>query len=145
MARLVDEELVLYKLQELDRYLTQLKKHQGVKADTLDNNLDRAWIIQHGLQLSIQVILDIGNHILAGAGNPAKDYSEIFEKLGQIDVIPADFAESIKNMAGLRNILVHEYADLDLEKLVDALNNRLDDFNKFSVHVMEYLEKDQSR
>jgi len=145
VARLVDEELVLYKLQELDRYLTQLKKHQGVTADTLDNNLDRAWIIQHGLLLSIQVILDIGNHILAGAGNPAKDYIEIFEKLGQIDVIPADFAESIKSMAGLRNILVHEYADLNLEKLVDALNNRLDDFSKFSVHVMEYLEKDQFR
>lgn len=122
-----------------------MKKHQKVTAYTLDNNLDRAWIIQHGLQLSIQVILDIGNHILAGAGNPAKDYSEIFEKLGQIDVIPADFAESIKSMAGLRNILVHEYADLNLEKLVDALNNRLDDFSKFSVHVMEYLEKDQSR
>ncbi|MFO7934346.1 MAG: hypothetical protein R6U78_09705 [Bacteroidales bacterium] len=48
MAGLVDKELILFKLQELDRYLTQLKKHQGVTADHLDNNLDQAWIIEHG-------------------------------------------------------------------------------------------------
>jgi len=143
VARLVDKELILFKLQELERYLTQLKKHQGVTADHLDNSLDQAWIIQHGLQLSIQLVLDIGNHILAGAGNPAQDYSSIFDKLAQIDVIPAEFAESIKSMAGLRNILVHEYTEIDMEKLADLLNNRLGDFSKFAVYVMNYLENKQ--
>ncbi len=143
MARLVDKELVLLKLQDLDRYLTQLKKHQGVTADHLDSNLDQAWIVQHGLQLSIQLVLDIGNHILAAAGNPAQDYSRIFDKLAQIDVIPAEFAESIKSMAGLRNILVHEYTEVDMEKLADLLNNRLGDFSRFAAYVMNYLEDKQ--
>jgi len=140
VAGLVDKELILFKLQKLDRYLTQLKKHQGLTANHLDNNLDQAWIIEHGLQLSIQLVLDIGNHILADAGNPAQDYSRIFDKLAQIDVIPADFAQSIKNMAGLRNILVYEYTEVDMEKLSDLLNNRLGDFSKFAAYVMNYLE-----
>ncbi len=105
--------------------------------------VDKAWIIQHGLQLSIQLVLDIGNHILADAGNPAQDYSKIFEKLAQIEVIPADFAESIKNMAGLRNVLVHQYTEVDMGKLVDVLNNRLGDFSKFAAYVMNYLENKQ--
>ena len=104
---------------------------------------DQAWIIQYGLQLSIQLVLDIGNHILADAGNPAQDYSRIFEKLAQIDVIPEDFAESIKSMAGLRNILVHEYTEVDMERLADVLNNRLGDFSKFAAYVMSYLENKQ--
>ena len=137
---MVDKELVLFKLQELDRYLTQLRKHQGLTTDHLDKNLDQAWIIQHGLQLSIQLVLDIGNHILADAGKPAQDYSMIFDELAQIDVIPAEFAESIKSMAGLRNILVYEYTKVDMEKLSDLLNNRLGDFSKFASYVMNYLE-----
>ena len=141
-GRLVDKELVLLKLQELDRYLTQLKKHHGLKTEQLDNNLDQSWIIQHGLQLSIQLVLDIGNHILAAAGEPAQDYSKIFEKLAQIEVLPADFAQSIKSMAGLRNILIYEYTAVDMEKLADLLNNRLDDFSIFADHVMNYLEKE---
>jgi len=32
---------------------------------------DQAWIIQYGLQLSIQLVLVIGNQILASAGKPA--------------------------------------------------------------------------
>ena len=140
VAGLVDKELILFKLQELDRYLTQLRKHQGQSAEHLDNNLDQAWIIQHGLQLSIQLVLDIGNHILAGAGKPAQDYSMIFDKLAQIDVIPAEFAESVKSMAGLRNILVHEYTEVDMEQLSNLLNNRLGDFSKFASYVTNYLE-----
>ena len=140
MTGLVDKELILFKLQELDRYLTQLRKHQGLSPEHLDYNLDQAWIIQHGLQLSIQLVLDIGNHILASAGKPAQEYSMIFDKLAEIDVIPAEFAESIKSMAGLRNILVHEYTEVDMEKLSNLLNNRLGDFSKFASYVTNYLE-----
>lgn len=143
MARLVDKELVLFKLQELDRYLTQLKKYQGITADNLDKDLDQAWIIERGLQLSIQLVLDIGNHILADAGTPAQDYGRIFEKLAQINVIPADFAESIKSMAGLRNILVHEYTEVDMKKLSDLLNNSLGDFSKFATYIINYLDNKQ--
>jgi uncharacterized protein YutE (UPF0331/DUF86 family) len=54
---------------KLDRYLSQLRKHQGVTAEKLDNDLDKAWIVERGLQLSIQLVLDIGNHILAEEGS----------------------------------------------------------------------------
>jgi len=45
---MVDKELLSLKLQELERYLAQLKKHQGVTADLIEKDLDQAWIIQHG-------------------------------------------------------------------------------------------------
>ncbi len=37
-----------------------------------------------------------------------------FKKLTQSGVIPAAFAESIKSMAGLGNILVHEYTKVGM-------------------------------
>lgn len=58
-------------------------------------------------------------------------------------MIPVDFAESIKSMAGLRNILVHEYTEVNMKKLTDVLNNSLDDFSKFATFVMNFLENSE--
>lgn len=136
---MVDVELVQLKLQELDRYLHQLKKHQGVTAADLKQDLDKAWTIQHGLQLSIQIVLDIGNHILAAAGITVHEYADIFLELAQQRIIPEDYASSIKGMAGLRNLLVHEYTGIDMIKLVEVLNNRLGDFSMYASYVAAYL------
>ena len=68
VGRLVDHELLTAKLQELERYLNNLKKYQGISPSALENDLDQLWIIQRGLHLCIQLVLDIGNHILAEAG-----------------------------------------------------------------------------
>jgi len=137
---LVDVELVEIKLKEMDRYLTQLKKHREVTAVQPENDLDKAWIIQHGLQLCIQVVLDIGNHILSAAGISVQEYADIFSELARLKVIPGDYARSIKGMAGLRNLLVHEYAGIEMRKLADLVNNRLADFHLFASHVTEYLK-----
>lgn len=136
---LVDVELVQLKLQELNRYLAQLKKHQGVTASELISNLDKVWIIQHGLQLSIQIVLDVGNHILAAEGVTVHEYADIFSELARLQVMPEGFASSLKGMAGLRNLLVHEYAGIDMVKLTEILNNRLEDFSLFASYIAAYL------
>jgi len=139
VVKLVDAELVLLKLQELNRYLAQLKKHQGATASVLIDDLDKAWIIQHGLQLSIQVLLDIGNHILAAEGVAVREYADIFHELARLKILPEEYAQSIKGMAGLRNLLVHEYAGIDMDIVSDILNNRLQDFSMFASHIADYL------
>lgn len=138
---LVDIELVEFKLQELNRYLAQLKKHQGVTASALKNDLDKSWIIQHGLQLSIQVVLDVGNHILAAEGIAIHEYEDIFAELARLKIISDKYAQSIKGMAGFRNLLVHEYARIDMEKLTDILDNRLKDFSLFASYISDYLAR----
>jgi uncharacterized protein YutE (UPF0331/DUF86 family) len=44
-------------------------------------------------------------------------------------------------MAGLRNILVHDYLRVDLEKLIEFVQFRLEDFLVFMGLVREYLAK----
>lgn len=48
--------------------------------------------------------------------------------IGKNDIIPLEFAQKIRGMASFRNILVHDYATVDLEKLHQILNNNLGDF-----------------
>ena len=141
MSTLVDKELLTSKLQELERYRLQLRKHKGVTAEKLDNDLDKAWIIERGLQLSIQMVLDIGNHILAEAGVSVNEYADILPQLAKLDIIPNDYALSVKGMAGLRNLLVHEYSEIDNEKLAIFVNANLNDIYLFCKHIAAYADK----
>jgi len=45
----------------------------------------------------------------------------------------------IKAMAGLRNILIHEYLRVDVPKLYGYLRNRLGDFTEFMSYTQKYL------
>lgn len=63
--------------------------------------------------------------------------------LGKHKVIPIDFAERFAKAVGLRNILVHMYEEVDIEKLHSYLQNNLGDFDEFAKYIARYLEKEE--
>ncbi len=125
---MVEKKVVISKLKELNNYLKQLRKHEGTSKKEFEDDLDKLWSVERGLQLCIQIVLDIGTYILSEEGVVIDNYSDIFKELVKLDVIPEDFAKDIRGMAGFRNILVHEYADVDIDIIVKTLNNSLNDF-----------------
>lgn len=128
------------KLEELDRYLAELERLREHSFEDLATNLQLTWSVEHGLQLSIQIVFDIGNHILAALGETdIRDYTEMIEKLGERGIIPDNFAARIRGMAGFRNILVHEYADVDLREVYRILQERLEDFREFARYIGSYI------
>lgn len=91
------------------------------------------------LQVAIQSVLDIGSHIIAERGfREADGYAGIIDILAEEGVIPERFAARIRGMAGLRNILVHDYLEVDPRELRKHLG-RLKDFERYSRYVVEYL------
>jgi len=137
---MVDERVIINKLNELNKYLKQLRKYEGTNKEELENNLDKLWSVERGLQLCIQIILDIGNHILSEKGIAVENYSDIFGELRRLEVIPENLKNKIGGMAGFRNILVHEYAEVDTAIIEKVLNNNLDDFKEFAEQIVDYLE-----
>jgi len=141
---MIDKEVIKKKFQELSIYLKELEKNRDLSWEDFSSSLGKQWLICHGLQLSIQIILDVGNHILASIGeNQIEDYVDIIDKLGERGIIPSEFAKSIRGMAGLRNILVHEYVDLDLKKIYEILQNRLSDFYDFMEYVNRFISREE--
>ena len=131
---------VTRKLQELGECIRQLWKLQGYSYDEVADDMEKIWAIERGIQVSIQIIIDVGNYILASIGeNHVENYTEIFDKLGQHGVLPSEFALEIRGMAGFRNILVHRYTEVDLRRVYDILQNRLDDFVKYIEYIESYL------
>ena len=96
--------------------------------------------VERYLQLAIQTVIDISNHILAERKiQGITEYRDLLERLGSEGIISNDLAETIAPMAGLRNILVHEYLEINRERLYEILQQRLDDFKDFGKEIAKLL------
>lgn len=98
-------------------------------------------LAERNLQIGIQCLLDIGNHIIAEMGFQLPESNEdIFRILGKDGVIPRDFVSRTEGMAGFRNILVHDYLEIDPSKVYHNLIKALKDFEEFARYIVRYIE-----
>ena len=140
-----DRDLVFKHLSEIESAVAVLEKHRSVTLGDLEGSVELRWTIERGLQVVIQNILDVSAHILASDfKNDWDDYKSLIEKLGVCKIIPSDFAEELKGMAGFRNVLVHEYLQVDLAIVQKVLRTQLDRFRRFGHYVVQYLDKVKS-
>jgi len=92
------------------------------------------------LHLSIECLLDMGNHIISDLGlRKPEDYQEVFIILSEAGILPKPFVRRIAPMAGFRNILVHDYLKIDDSKVYAILHKHVPDFEKFVGYVAKYL------
>ena len=138
----IDPQTVRRHLLALDEALQVLRKHRGLTVSDLSADREKRWIVERGLQLCAQNVLDIATHIAASTGHDVPDYSAAIDRLGDSEVLPAEFTERFRSLAGFRNVLVHGYLEVDIEVVHRLLNDDLDDFTEFARHVNRFLKKD---
>ena len=137
----LDREVIRRHLLALDEALQVLRRHQGVADDDLRSDRERLWIVERGLQLSAQSVLDIATHIAASAGLETPDYRGAIDRLADLGVVSREFAQRLRGIAGFRNILVHGYLEIDVSEVTRLLNERLEDFVELAGHVERFLSR----
>jgi len=130
-------------LQRLDECLDKLRKIcQPIDFDTYRRDSLIQDITERNLEVAIQVILDIGNHIIAASGWQSPDrYADVLNILTEQGVLPEAFALKLQGMAQFRNILVHEYLRIDHRTVYDILQTKVDQFGQFARYVVNWLEE----
>lgn len=129
---MVDADSVFAKLARLDSLLAVLEdaRARGKAAVTSDVHVQLE--VERALQVSIQICIDIGAHLVSELGlRPAEDYQGVFASLASHGAIDSDLASRLGDAAGLRNLLVHDYGDIDHARLWDTLGE-LDDLRSFA-------------
>jgi uncharacterized protein YutE (UPF0331/DUF86 family) len=122
------------------RELSEIKKMP--QKELAENRIVRA-AAERLLQVAIETIQNIGNHIIATRGyRSPKDYADIFRVLEEENIITSDFSQQLQKMAKFRNRLVHLYWDIDVQMIYDIIQNKLGDFEKFAQIVLREIEKE---
>ena len=80
---------------------------------------------------AIEAGVDVAQHVCASQGwGPPWDNGDAIRLLGFHGVLPVDLADRLRRAVGFRNVLVHDYVDVDdgivLERLANLAD--LDDF-----------------
>ena len=131
---------MLERLNQLEKNIVELEKfHKENKLTEIKENLQLQWILRYGLFESIQIVIDISCHLVTkyNLGNP-KTYGECVEILRKEDYLQVSVADKLIGMIGLRNLLIHEYVEVDIKKLYNLLNS-LNDFNSFAEEVKDVI------
>lgn len=142
---MVRPEIVRRKLSHLHNYLRELEKHRNVALDEYMGPAGIRWGVERLLHLLVEAAADINVHAVTElGGSPPPDYRSSFLQAAQHGVIPGDLAEKLAPSAGLRNILVHEYGEIDDARVHKSIQNALEDFPVYASAVERWLEKHES-
>ena len=114
----LSDEVIRQRLQLLESYVQHLQSYRARTRDEVRSDMSLTWAIEHGLQLSIQCVIDVCHYLVAdlALGVPATS-QEAIELLRDAGVFPATFADMLVQMARFRNPLVHVYAQRDIERV----------------------------
>lgn len=137
---MVSRDIVLKRISRLNEYLDFLKDIQKYSMDEYLNNPMIYGSAERFLHLLIECIIDISSHIIADMRyrKPTSN-REIFEILYENKIINDSLKEKLSNMAGFRNILVHDYIKLNKKIVYEIIQNNLKDMENFINIIAEYI------
>lgn len=141
---MADPDLVVRRLREIDRRVAALRAVRGSSREAFLEDSDRQALAERHLQVAIQAAIDIALHVVADdTGETPEDYGSAFVLLAREGVLPPPLGHHLRLAAGLRNVLVHAYADVDASQLWDHLDD-VDDLTEFAGYVSAYLQGDDA-
>ncbi len=115
----------------LDKHLLELQNHlKDVSFATFKNDWALRCMAERSLQVMVEIVIDIAERIIAieNAG-PAATSTEAIAKLETLGIIKS--ADAYSNMIKFRNIIVHQYEEIDPEIVYNIAKNQLGSFRMF--------------
>ena len=138
-------DAVQRRLLEMQRLLDVLEQYRDVTGDELRQDIERRLVVERILQQLVDLAVKINLHVAATAGRRAvTDYFTTFEEAAAAGLLPTDLAASLAPSTGLRNRLVHEYDEIDLEQVAAAVPDAADGYGRYVRTVAGWLD-DQGR
>jgi uncharacterized protein YutE (UPF0331/DUF86 family) len=132
--------VIFQKLQSLDEILTELRSLGTVRIADLEGDWRTRRAIERDLQVMVEIVIDICQRLIALAGQtPAPTSGDAVERCIQLGALSN--YDGYRKMVQFRNFVVHRYERMDVAILVDMVNHRLSDFERFRAEVQKYAKR----
>lgn len=112
------------RLVELRRHLDHLRALRPRVRDAAD--LGRDLTLHNDVLFSLlmvcQAVIDVAAELSARDGRRFEDDRGAIRNLALDPRFPSEIVHALERLPGFRNVLVHDYAELNLERVVEALD-----------------------
>jgi uncharacterized protein YutE (UPF0331/DUF86 family) len=114
-----------------------LERAQTYSFEEFRSDIEVYSAVERNLQLAIEALSDMASHVVVdedlGSFERARDLPGLFEENGFIE---EQERETWEEMISFRNVLVHEYVDIERDRVYEVLQHHLDDIRHLS-HVFD--------
>lgn len=136
------KEKIQNKLEKIYIYYEELKGYSDISREEYKQNLMQKRAIERVMQLIVEVATDINNMLLKMQGKPgASDYFNSFIDVAEEGVMPLEFALEIAPSTGLRNIIVHEYEQINDDIVYASIEFFLKYYKQYIKLVADYINR----
>lgn len=139
---MVEPAVVSRKLRQIAQYHGELQDQQDVSRDRFLEDVTQQRAVERMFENVIQACIDLSKHIATRAfGYDGDSSKESVVTLRDNGVITDETAETLIDAVGFRNVLAHQYGDIDPDAVYDYLQTELGVYDRFSREVAMWIEK----
>jgi uncharacterized protein YutE (UPF0331/DUF86 family) len=134
----VDQDRVLRLLRSIADDTAVLRQESEASQE---RRHDPIWLrgVKYTFVTAIEACIDVAQHICATEGwGPPADNGDAVRLLGEHGVLATELAVSMRKAVGFRNVLVHDYIEVDDSIVVGRLKS-LGDLEEFVHQVAAYV------
>lgn len=122
---------IIDKIEECRKYLGEFER-------IIPNNfedytkIEKKAACERYIEKIVEVCCDLGYLILKNNQVDLTDFDgRVFDKLYEIDLFSTELLEKMIKIKGMRNLIIHQYGNIDNKVIFGNLNNLITDINKF--------------
>ncbi|HLD38668.1 MAG: hypothetical protein A3G45_01400 [Candidatus Staskawiczbacteria bacterium RIFCSPLOWO2_12_FULL_37_15] len=137
-----NKEKIIERISDIKNAVLELERFQKMDLEEFLKDSDNYNLSAYHLRIAVEAVLIIGTHILSRIpqNGKKKDYTQVILTLADYNVLPKDFSQKIKGMAGYRNRLVHLYWKIEPKELLSVIKEDLSDLEEFIGYIKKFLQ-----
>jgi uncharacterized protein YutE (UPF0331/DUF86 family) len=130
------------RLTELRRHLDHLRalRPRVTGREVLVRDLSLHNDVLFSLLTVCQLVIDVAGELSARRGDRFEDDTEAVRNLARDERFPAALVRELERLPGFRNVVVHQYVGLDMDRVVEALD-RLEPVEQFLAIVRRIADQ----
>lgn len=137
---MVDEARVTALLHRLRSELDAIARSVDRPDEALLTDSDALPALKYRLIVAVEACVDVADHVISSETlRPGASFADSFASLGEAGWVPEELADQLADAARFRNLLVHQYADVDDARVVAIARERMADLEAFRAAVATRL------
>lgn len=119
------------KISAIKKYLDILKRYKKYTREKIENDIEVRGAVERYLYLVAQAAIDLAEAVVAYKRfRKPTSMSEAFSILNEEKIISLELTENLIKMTGFRNIMAHDYENLNYDIVYDVLHHKLNHIKK---------------
>lgn len=144
---MLDEQFIKRKLKLISEDMGHLEELKNFSLYELAKDFYKLNTAERLLEKIVIRATDINNHLISEIGQgmeKVRGYYDSFVALAELKVYPEEFSKKVAEDVRFRNILVHEYNNIDKNLIHKKIGDVLNDFGEYSNYILKFIKKSTS-